>query len=614
MSDTPQPPSDNPDRHSDSSGFARLTSRREFVVLLIGLASLVLLALRLVWVQGLDLSGRAANAENDRLRHEALPALRGEILDRNGSVLARSIQRYDIAVDQTLVADVTVRHPDGTSETTTVLDAIRKLADILHVKDDDVKNALDGDANFEYLYRAATPEQWNSIQDLQLGFVTAEPVSQRSYPNGPLGGSVVGFIGGDDEALAGIELSQDEVLRGEDGSRVFEISADGVRIPVAPHDETLPVDGSSVQLTLDRDVQYYAQEAVAARAKELDAEWGTAVVLRVSDGTVLALADSSMVDPNEPGRTDDEGDYSPRAVAAAVEPGSTQKTLTAAAAINEGKIEPLSEVPVPAELTIDGQTFTDAFNHGAEDRTFAGVIADSMNTGTVEVGSKLSAEQRHSWLKKFGVGDVTGIEIPGETPGLLADWTAWDDRQQYTVLFGQGVSQSPLRTATIFQTMGNDGVRIEPRILQAVIDTEGNRTESEAAEPVRVVSAETAQKVREILESVVTVGGAPEAAVDGYRVGGKSGTAEAPGEQGGYDGFTTSFAGIGPIEDPQYVVAVTLQRPQGDVREIGAAGVFSEIMGQVLKHYGVSPSDSEPEGLPKFFGKDEGRNEDPGQT
>lgn len=602
--------SENPDAVNDAQlNLQRPASRREFLGLAIGLFALVLLALRLVWVQGFDISGRAASAENARLRQESLPALRGEILDRNGAVMARSIQRYDIAVDQTLVQDITMRNPDGSTRTVSVLETIQNLADILHMPDDEVRDALDGDANFQYVSRSATPEQWNAVRDLQLGYVTAEPVSQRTYPNGQLGGSVVGFMGGDGDALAGIELSQNDVLSGEDGNRTFEISADGVRIPVAPQDEVSAVDGGSVQLSLDRDVQYYAQEAVAARVKELDAEWGTAVVLRVSDGQVLALADATMVDPNDPGRTENEGDYSPRAVAAAVEPGSTEKTLTAAAALEEGKIEPLSEVPVPAELTIDGQTFTDSFSHGAEDRTFAGIIADSMNTGTVEVGKQLTPEQRHAWLKNFGIGDLTGIEIPGETMGLLADWTAWDTRQQYTVLFGQGLSQSPLRTATIYQAVANDGVLVEPRVVLSTTDVDGNTTPGATAEPRRVVSSETAAQVLEILESVVTVGGAPDAAVDGYRVGGKSGTAEAPSDQGGFDGFTTSFVGMAPMEDPQYVVAVTLQRPQGDVRTIGASGVFSQIMGDVLKHYGVSPSTTQPVALDKFFGKDADRNE-----
>ena len=468
----------------DDSGSAGGMGRREFVGLLIGLLALVLLALRLVWVQGLDLRGQAASAEASRLRVQVIPARRGEILDRTGAVLARSIQRYDIAVDQTIVQDLVVQNPDGSTEELTVLEAIRSLADILGMPDQEVKDKLQGDAdvpvgerkNFEYLFRDATPEQWSRIEDLRAGYVTGEPVSQRSYPNGSLAGSVVGFVGGEGEALGGIELTQDEHLRGIDGERSFEIGADGVRIPVAPQDETAAQDGSSIELSLDRDVQFYAQQAIARRVEELSAEWGTAIVMRISDGAVLALADSSMVDPNDTGRTEDEGDFQPRSVASAVEPGSTQKILTAAAAIDTGNAEKLSEVAVPSELEIDGQTITDAFEHGDEDRTFAGIIADSMNTGTVLVGSRLDRQGRYDWMKKFGVGELTGIELPGESPGLLPAWEDWDVRQQYTVLFGQGVSQSPLRTATIFQAVGNDGVQIEPRLLQAIIDPDRKST------------------------------------------------------------------------------------------------------------------------------------------
>ena len=601
----------------DDSGSAGGMGRREFVGLLIGLLALVLLALRLVWVQGLDLRGQAASAEASRLRVQVIPARRGEILDRTGAVLARSIQRYDIAVDQTIVQDLVVQNPDGSTEELTVLEAIRSLADILGMPDQEVKDKLQGDAdvpvgerkNFEYLFRDATPEQWSRIEDLRAGYVTGEPVSQRSYPNGSLAGSVVGFVGGEGEALGGIELTQDEHLRGIDGERSFEIGADGVRIPVAPQDETAAQDGSSIELSLDRDVQFYAQQAIARRVEELSAEWGTAIVMRISDGAVLALADSSMVDPNDTGRTEDEGDFQPRSVASAVEPGSTQKILTAAAAIDTGNADKLSEVAVPSELEIDGQTITDAFEHGDEDRTFAGIIADSMNTGTVLVGSRLDRQGRYDWMKKFGVGELTGIELPGESPGLLPAWEDWDIRQQYTVLFGQGVSQSPLRTATIFQAVGNDGLQIEPRLLQAIIDPDGTRTEIERPEGRQIFSAQTAEQLREMMESVITVGGAPDAATDGYRVGGKSGTAEAASADGGYDGYTTSFAGIGPMEDPQFVVAATVHKPQGAVAAIGASAAFSQIMGQVLRHYGVQPSTGGAVGLPKFYGKDEDRNE-----
>lgn len=565
------------------------------VVLVLGL--LVVLGIRLVWVQGFDVAGRAEAAAGERSRTEVVPALRGEIRDTHGNVLARTLQRYDVTVDQSLVREFERPLADGTTETVTPTQAVYQLADALELEDTEVKDALDGDKQFEYVARGVTPEQWNTVRELGLPYVYGQPSSDRIYPNGPVGGSVVGFMGGDDEALGGIEQTQDELLRGTDGSRTFEISADGVRIPVAPQEESPVEDGSSVQLSIDSDVQFFAQQAVTERAEELDAEWGTAVVMRIEDGAVLALADSSTVDPNDIGSAEAE-DLGARAVTQAVEPGSTQKILTAAAAVEEGVATPRTEVTVPPFLEIDGQKITDAFDHGEQRRTFTGIIADSMNTGTVLVGGKLAPEQRHEWMQRFGVGETTGIELPGESPGILTSADQWDVRQQYTVLFGQGVAQTPLRTATIFQAIGNGGVQVEPRVVESVVAPDGTSTPVERPEGERVVSEETAEQVLDMMEVTVTQGGAKEAAVEGYRVGGKTGTAEAPSPEGGYDGYTTSFVGVAPVEDPQYLVAVTLQRPQGDVRAIGTTPTFSKIMGQVLRHYDVPPSTTEPVRIP----------------
>lgn len=576
----------------DDPGIGR---SRVGVVLVLGL--LMVLGLRLLWVQGFDVTGRAETAAAERSRTEVVPALRGEIRDTDGNVLARTLQRYDVTVDQSKVREFERPKADGTTETVTPTEAVYQLADALELEDTEVKTSLDGEKKFEYVARGVTPEQWNTVRELDLPYVYGQPSSDRIYPNGPVGGSVVGFMGGDDEALGGIEQTQDELLRGTDGSRTFEISADGVRIPVAPQEESPVEDGSSVQLSIDSEVQFFAQQAVTERAEELDADWGTAVVMRIEDGAVLALADSSMVDPNDIGAAEAE-DLGARAVTQAVEPGSTQKILTAAAAVEEGVVTPESEITVPPFLEIDGERITDAFDHGEEDRTFAGIIADSMNTGTVLVGSRLSREQRHEWLQRFGVGEPTGIELPGESAGILTRPGQWDVRQQYTVLFGQGVAQTPLRTATIFQAVANGGVQVEPRLVESVIDPDGTSTPVEAPEGERLVSEETAEQVLDMMEVTVTQGGATEAAVEGYRVGGKTGTAEAPGPEGGYDGYTTSFVGVAPVEDPQYLVAVTLQRPQGNVRTIGTTGTFSKIMGQVLRHYDVPPSTTEPVELP----------------
>ena len=566
----------------------------------VGIAVLLVLLLlvvgKLFWVQGLDPTGRAEAAAQQRTLVEPIPAVRGEITDSQGTVLARTLQRYDITVDQTAVSEVDVPKTDGSTETVTPTQAVYKIADALGMSDADVKKALDGNKTFNYVARGVTPEQYNALRQLNLPYVYGQPTFQRSYPDGSLGGSVVGFLGGDSQALGGIEQTQDAALRGTDGERRFEISGDGVRIPVAPQEQKAAQNGSDVKLSLDSDVQFFAEQAVRERAKALKAEWGTAVVMDVKTGKVLALADTSSVDPNVPGEAD-AADLGVRAVTQSVEPGSTEKIATAAGSLDRGIVTPSTEITVPAYLQIGSEKITDAFDHPAQNRTVAGIIGDSMNTGTVIMGSKMDKQTRHDNLANFGVGQATGIELPGESTGILAPADQWDARQEYTVLFGQGVSQTPLRTASIFQAVANKGAQIEPRIVDSVKAADGTVTTPESPQPKQVISESAAQDTLDIMENVVTQGGAKEAAVPGYRVGGKTGTAEAPGEHGGYDGYTTSFVGVAPMEDPKYLVAVTMQRPQGDVHTVGVTSTFSTIMSQVLHHYNVAPSTTQG---PKF--------------
>lgn len=566
----------------------------------VGIAVLLVLLLlvvgKLFWIQGLDPSGRAEAAAAQRTLVESIPAVRGEITDSRGTVLARTLQRYDITVDQTAVTSVDVPSTDGSTQTVTPTQAVYKIADALGMSDTDVKKALDGDKTFNYVARGVTPEQYNKLRELNLPYIYGQPTFQRSYPNGSLGGSVVGFLGGDSQALGGIEQTQDSALRGTDGERRFEISGDGVRIPVAPQEQKAAQNGSDVQLSLDSDVQFFAEQAVRERAKALKAEWGTAVVMDVKTGKVLALADTSSVDPNAPGEAKAE-DLGVRAVTQSVEPGSTEKIATLAGALDRGIVTPSTQITVPSYLQIGSEKITDAFDHPAQNRTVAGIIGDSMNTGTVIMGSKMDKQARHDNLANFGVGQATGIELPGESTGILAPADQWDARQEYTVLFGQGVSQTPLRTASIFQAVANKGRQIEPRIVNSVTAADGTVSTPQSPEPKQVLSESAAQDTLDVMENVVTQGGAKEAAVPGYRVGGKTGTAEAPSDSGGYDGYTTSFVGVAPMEDPQYLVAVTMQRPQGDVHTVGVTSTFSTIMSQVLHHYNVAPSTTEG---PKF--------------
>ena len=358
----------------------------------VGIAVLLVLLLlvvgKLFWIQGLDPSGRAEAAAAQRTLVESIPAVRGEITDSRGTVLARTLQRYDITVDQTAVTSVDVPSTDGSTQTVTPTQAVYKIADALGMSDTDVKKALDGDKTFNYVARGVTPEQYNKLRELNLPYIYGQPTFQRSYPNGSLGGSVVGFLGGDSQALGGIEQTQDSALRGTDGERRFEISGDGVRIPVAPQEQKAAQNGSDVQLSLDSDVQFFAEQAVRERAKALKAEWGTAVVMDVKTGKVLALADTSSVDPNAPGEAKAE-DLGVRAVTQSVEPGSTEKIATLAGALDRGIVTPSTQITVPSYLQIGSEKITDAFDHPAQNRTVAGIIGDSMNTGTVIMGSKM---------------------------------------------------------------------------------------------------------------------------------------------------------------------------------------------------------------------------------
>lgn len=600
-----------------ASGKPDLT-RRGFLAGAAATGALGVIGVNLFVRQGFDPGGVANASRQKRLRSQVLPAVRGQILDINGNVMARSVQRYNLTADQTAVATFKRYNEDRTEKIeVTPSQLVYEMTDILKsvdpgITDEFIKSKLDGTSKYSVIKTDVSPEIFHKIDDLGAPFIYGEAFSQRLYPNGSVGGSVVGKYNIVDEPdgngtggtvtrnfSVGIERVFEKELAGTPGERTYEISADGVRIPVAKEEQRLAVDGKNVRLTINRDIQYFAQQVVRARAEELKAEWCTAIVMDVRDGSLLALADSSTMDPGAK-TIEDAADMTPRAISQNVEPGSTEKMLTSSALIEQGLTTPTSVYDVPATLTIDGQTFKDAFEHPAQRRTFSGIITDSMNTGTVLVGQKLTKEERYNWLKKYGVGEFTGIELTGEQQGLISDWRDWDGRTQYTVLFGQGVAQTPLQTALIFQALGNKGVRLKPRIVDAIIDADGTEHKRPVEAGVRMVSEETAASCRVLMENMVDQGHARTAKVTGYRVGGKTGTAEAPSEKGGYDGNTTSFVGLAPIEDPRFLVAVTMQRPEGSVATNGTTEEFSKIMEKTLHTYNVPRSTGEPELIPIF--------------
>ncbi len=576
-----------------------LVSGRLRAGLVIALVLLTVLGVRLFQVQGLDPEGKAEAAVANRLVTTTVPALRGGILDANGNYLARSVERFDIVVDQRLSQDKDEyprRTPEGEWEDVTFDQAFDELSAILGQDADTLRRSILGEKGFNFVAKTVTPEIRDKVLAVKFPGVYADRTTLRTYPSGAVAGSIVGFLG-TEGAQEGLELTQDSILAGEAGSKTYEIGGDGIRIPYATNEDVPVKDGDSIKLTIDQDLQWFAQDAIAAQTREYNAEWGNVVVVEVATGNILAMAESTTVDPNNPGATEADSRKA-RSVTDSFEPGSTTKVITMAAAIEEGLITPTSPFLINSNYTVDGQTFKDAYEHGTLQMTASGILANSLNTGTVMVGEQLTPQERYDWMRKFGIGAELGTGLNGETSGLLAKPELWDSRQQYTVLFGQGLTQTALHTAMVYQTIANDGVRLAPRLVDSTIDADGGEHTIDSGDGTRVVSKKTAEEVQRMLETVTVEGSGSSGALEKYRVGAKTGTAEAPSPNGGYDGVTVSYAGIAPMDDPKYVAVVTIQRPKGDLYYVEPGKTFQKVMEQVLTTHNVAPSTGEPDIYP----------------
>lgn len=586
----------SPDSLRLALGSARLRIGLAFVLVL-----LMILGVRLFQLQALDLNGMAQAGLSKRLTTTVVQPVRGSIVDTNGKYFARSVERYDIVVDQRLsaVAEFDRQAPDSDDRERDVpMDqGFAELAAVVGIDAETLKSSIMGDKSFNYVARSVTPDVKTRALAVGIPGVYADKTSVRTYPAGPVAGSVIGYVSGNGEPHEGLEYSLNDALEGAPGSRTFEIGGDGIRIPYATNEDIPATDGQDVRLTIDQDLQWFAQQTIASQVKDYDAEWGNIVVVEVKTGAIRAMAESTTPDPNDPGATPPE-QRRPNSVSASFEPGSTTKVVTMAAALEEGLIEPTSEFTLENRYTVGNQTFKDAWEHGTEKRSAAGILAKSMNTGTVQIGQKLTKQERHDWLRKFGIGEPLGTGLNEENQGLLPAADSWDDRQQYTVLFGQGLTQTAVHTAMVYQTIANDGVRLQPRLIDAYIDPDGTEHEVPVAAGTEVVSEDTAATMRKMLETVTEKGSGGSGALEQYRVGSKTGTAEAPGATGGYDGYTLSYAGIAPIEDPQYVVVVTLQRPQGDLYYLIPGESFQKVMQQVLNSNNVPASTTKPDIYP----------------
>ena len=552
-----------------------------------------LFGLRLVQVQALQANDYRSRAVNEMEKVKTLEAPRGEITDINGVPFARSVVATSIVVDQTQILNPAK--------------VAAFVAPILNLSVSEVQTALTGKRKWSMVAAHAKPATWlkltKAIEQYNSNFPGMSPERiigffpersyVREYPSGSTIASLIGFVNHDGVGATGLESSMNSMITGKDGKYSY---ANGYKAEIpGSQSEMQPAQaGTSIRLTVDRDIQWVASKAIADAVKSSNALSGTVIVMDPKTGHILAHATAPTFDPNNTSKVALVAMRNP-SVQDVYEPGSTGKVMTIAAAMEEKKVSPETVLTVPDSLKRSVKVFRDHEPHPTQRLTTSGILAVSSNTGLIKIGEMMSNDTLYNYLTKFGIGSKTGSGLPGESKGLLRKVSDWSGTTAPTVAFGQGYSVTAMQATSVFATLANDGVRVSPTVIAGTSDASGNYTPSATRESQRVVSSEVAQKMRIMMESVVSANGtAPSAAIPGYRVAGKTGTAQRIDDTCGcYRGYTASFIGFAPADKPAYVISVTIQDPKG-MHWGGVLGgpVFKKVMSFVLQSKGIAPTGS----------------------
>ncbi|MGD9959618.1 peptidoglycan D,D-transpeptidase FtsI family protein [Nocardioides sp.] len=558
---------------------------------------------RLIQLQGLDPHAYAAAAAQEGLVEAVLPARRGSINDRNGEPLANSIDGLMIVADP-------VQTDEHAAEIAKIL-ANRLGIDYLDAKKALTRKLLPGTSDQYYRFAYVARRVPSTLAADVLAELRAagykgidtriDPV--RDYPAHDVAANLVGFMDAFNTPLAGFEQAFDKQLSGVDGSERYEVGG-GNRIPLGLNDRVAPVNGSDLNTTLDRDTQWYVQRVLAQAIREARADSGSAVVLDTRTGETLALADYPTYDADEPGDSSAKDRGTP-SLSNPYEPGSVEKTLTMAALLDQRLVTPLTKISVPSDLDVMGETIHDHFEHGVLDLTLTGVLAKSSNIGTVLATQKISASLLHRYLVSFGLGQTSNIGVPNESRGMLPDASTWTPLTRATVAFGQGLAVNAVQMAGAINTIANDGVYVSPSLIQgSATNAAGETVGTDTSVTRRVVSPRAAQQVARMMERVLDPvdGVAPDAAIPGYRVAGKTGTAQVVGKKCKCyldNVFNVSFGGFAPADNPRFTVYIVVRHPRNGGGGGAVAGpVFQKIMSHLLRSYGIPPTGSAPSSLP----------------
>jgi len=553
---------------------------------------MVLFAGRLVQVQVINAGDYKIRAVDEMQNTRSIPAKRGDITDINGVTFARSVSAINIVVDQSAISN-----PAFTA---------KFASPILQMPVSELQTLFTGELKWKLIYRNAKPAVWTALKnaisehnsalepkdfDQRITAFYPERAYIREYPSGSLVASLIGFVNQEGTGATGLESSMNSIITGTNGKYSYA-NGYGAEIPGSQSEIIAAKAGTSIRLTIDRDIQWVASKAIADAVKSSRASSGTVIVMDPKTGAILAHATAPTFDLNNRDSISLAAMRNP-SVQDVYEPGSTGKIMTIAAAIEEKKVTPTTVFTIPYKVKRAGTFFHDHEPHPKQRLTTSGVLAVSSNTGTIMIGEKLTNNQLHDYLTKFGIGVSTGSGLPGESRGILRPVSDWSGTTAPTVAFGQGYSVTAMQATSVFATIANNGVRVSPTVIAGTNEANGNFTPAKSRASERVISAETAQKVRLMMESVVSGNGtAPSAAIPGYRIAGKTGTANRYNDICGcYSGYTASFIGFAPADAPRYVISVTIQDPKG-MHWGGYLGgpVFKKVMSFVLESKHIPPT------------------------
>ena len=546
----------------------RLIDRRIGLAFAIFLMLLGAATARAAWIGTAgsgDLKQRAATQQVEDL---TVTARRGTITDRNGVELAVSEDSASVWGNPKQIDD-----PGAVAA---------RLAPIVRGSEQELTRLLaKRDKGFVYLARKIPAAAGQEVRELEVAGIGVDVEPHRSYPQGALAGQVIGAVGTDYYGLTGIEQRFEEALHGSDGERTIVRDALGDPISIVDHERAVP--GEDIQLTIDAPLQERVETVLAEVGDTFSPQGATAVVMDPRSGEVLSLASWPTVDPNEIGEADEEAREN-RAVTTAFEPGSTFKAFTVAAALEDQLIDPTTRLDLPPELQVADRTIGEAHARGYVNLSVGEILAQSSNVGSVMIGLKLGARRFDHWVRRFGFGSPTDVGLSGESPGIVLAPEDYSGSSMGNMPIGQGIAVTPMQMAAAYAALANGGIYRKPTLIGADVDEEGRR----------IVSKRTATEVAAMLEGVLAAGGtAEEASVPGYVVAGKTGTAEKVDEETGTYSTTkyvASFVGFAPAKDPQLLVSVMVDEPEGMYYggEV-AAPAFEKILSFALPYLRIPP-------------------------